>query len=71
MLGNLNMNEKNINNIVNVDVGGNVNMDGGVGTAIIQSPRTIAMAGDHTNNEAKIVNLERVTFNNEPNRVAD
>jgi hypothetical protein len=66
MLGDLNMNEHDINNIVHVDIGGNTNMNGGVGSAIVQNPRTIAMAGDHTNNEAKIVNLERVTFNNEP-----
>jgi len=66
MLGDLNMNENNIDNTVHIDIGGNTTMDGGVGSAIISAPRVISMAGDKANDEAKIENLERVVFNNEP-----
>lgn len=47
-------------------VGENVTMTGAVGVARVTNPRVISMAGDHEDDEAKVENLERVVFNDEP-----
>jgi hypothetical protein len=39
---------------------------GAVGEGLIDLPRVIHMAGDHTDDEAKVDGLERVVFNDEP-----
>jgi hypothetical protein len=43
-----------------------ITMAGAVGEGVIANPRVITMAGDKADDEAKIQNLERVVFNNEP-----
>ena len=60
MLGNLDMNSFQIFNILNLL------MSGGVGNALLNQVRKIAMAGDFaTDGEAHISGVERLTFNNE------
>lgn len=66
MTGDLNMGEHDVDAAVNGHFSGDLTMDGAVGVARVSSPRVISMAGDHADDEAKVENLERVVFNDEP-----
>lgn len=62
MLGNLDMNDYQIANIMNLL------MSGGVGDARLSAVRRITMAGDNDDGEALIEAVERILFNNEPTK---
>lgn len=69
MLGNLDMNTHDINNIVNADIEGNATvgvdivMTGAIGSAIISDVRKISMTGVEANAEARIELVNAIVFN--------
>lgn len=72
MLGSLDMGHNSITNIHDADVEGtatvaeDVTFTGAVGLARLTSPRVIAMAGDHADDEGKLTNVNRIVFSAEP-----
>lgn len=61
----LDMNHFDVTNVRDQEIESDLTMSGPVGEAIIDGPRVVHMAGDHTDDEAKIDGLERVVFNDE------